>query len=286
VPTLIVTADDFGAHEAVNRAVEDAHTRGILTCASLMVAGDAAADAVARAKRLPRLGVGLHVVLVEGRPMLPAADLPDLVDGTGRFRTNMVTAGINFFFRPRVRRQLRAEITAQFEAFAATGLPLDHVNAHKHFHLHPTIAAMILDVGARFEMRAARAPVEPVALLARVEPVRRGLAERVAAPYARAVARRFRRAGVAVPDRVLGLAWTGAMTADRVAGLVRHLPAGTTELYLHPADADRWPGHAPGARYRDEHAALVDADVAAAVTERGVALARFADLDREGRLQA
>ncbi len=68
---LIVTADDFGADEAVNEAVERAHVDGILTAASLMVSGDAAADAVERARRLPKLGVGLHIVLVEGRPALP-----------------------------------------------------------------------------------------------------------------------------------------------------------------------------------------------------------------------
>jgi len=109
-----------------------------------MAAEPAAADAVARARRMPGLRVGLHLVLVEGRPVLPPERVPDLVDAQGFFRENMVRAGIAFFFRPKVRRQLEAEIEAQFSAFAATGLPLDHVNAHKHFHLHPTVTSMIL----------------------------------------------------------------------------------------------------------------------------------------------
>ncbi len=82
---LVVTADDFGVAIEVNEAVELAHRDGILTAASLMVAGDAAGDAVERARRSPRLGVGLHLVLVEGRPMLPANEVPDLVDPEGRF---------------------------------------------------------------------------------------------------------------------------------------------------------------------------------------------------------
>ena len=86
---LIVTADDFGASLAVNEAVEQAHREGILTAASLMVAGDAAADAVARARAMPSLGVGLHLVLVEGRPVLPPESIPALVDQTGRFRCDM-----------------------------------------------------------------------------------------------------------------------------------------------------------------------------------------------------
>lgn len=277
--TLIVTADDFGASLAVNEAVERGHADGVLTCASLMVAGNAAADAVERARRLPRLGVGLHLVLVEGRPVLPPDQVPDLVDASGHFRTNMAAAGANFFFRPHVRRQLRREIAAQFEAFAATGLPLDHVNAHKHFHLHPTIAGLVLEIGRRHGLRAARAPVEPGAVLRRIEPVRRSLAERVALPYARHLARRLRRAGVAVPDHVFGLAWSGHMTAPRVEALIRHLPAGTSELYVHPATAGGWPGAAPGYDYVGELAALLAPGVRQAIAERGVALARFADVD-------
>src|SRR6185312_16149728 len=73
---LIVTADDFGASVAVNEAVEQAHRRGILTCASLMVAGEAAADAVVRARAMPKLGAGLHLVLVDGRPVLPPETVP------------------------------------------------------------------------------------------------------------------------------------------------------------------------------------------------------------------
>ncbi|NIJ33121.1 hopanoid biosynthesis-associated protein HpnK [Sphingomonas oligoaromativorans] len=284
--TLIVTSDDFGASPAVNEAVERAHAHGILTAASLMVAGDAAADAVARAKRLPALGVGLHLVLVEGRPMLPAREVPDLVDETGHFRTNMALAGVNFFFRPSVRRQLAAEIEAQFAAFHATGLPLDHVNAHKHFHLHPTIAGLILSVGRRYGLAAARAPVEPLEMIAAIEPTPQTLAGRIAGPYAKSVARRFRAAGLVVPDRVLGLAWSGRMTTARVRALIERLPDGVSELYCHPATEDEYPGSAPGYAYRAELAALLDPGVRAAVTQRGIRLGRFADIPGKRELAA
>ncbi|USI74542.1 hopanoid biosynthesis-associated protein HpnK [Sphingomonas morindae] len=276
-PRLIVTADDFGASISVNAAIERGHRDGILTCASLMVAGEAAADAVARARRLPGLGVGLHLVLVEGRPVLPPSAVPDLVDAHGRFRTNMARAGATIFFKPAARRQLAAEIRAQFEAFARTGLTLDHVNAHKHFHLHPTIAGLVLRIGRQFGLRAARAPIEPLAPVAAVEPARATLAGRIAAPYARLLARRLRRAGVRVPDAVFGLAWSGAMTPARVAGLVAHLPSGVSELYVHPAERDDWPGHAPGYAYRAELEALIAPATRDAVAARGVRLIRFSD---------
>src|SRR5271170_3251034 len=90
---LIVTADDFGLALSVNEAVEEGHCRGILTAASLMVTGEAAADAVARARRLPRLGVGLHLVLVDGTPVLPPEQIPELVGPDGKFSTDIFSAG-------------------------------------------------------------------------------------------------------------------------------------------------------------------------------------------------
>ena len=266
-----MTADDFGAAEAINEAVERGHVDGILTAASLMVTGAAAADAVARAQRLPRLGVGLHIVLVEGRPALPPSDIPDLVGPDGLFRTNMVRAGIDIFFRPAVRRQLAAEIEAQFAAFAATGLALDHVNAHKHFHLHPTIASLILTIGRRYGMRAMRAPVEPRHIIRSIEPGRAGIAERIAGTYARRMRSRMNDAAIRTPDQVFGLAWSGAMTAKRLTAILDRLPPGLSEIYLHPAMRDDFAGHAPGYACRAEYAALSDPAVldAARGIERG-----------------
>src|SRR5262245_55331817 len=162
--TLVVTADDLGLAGEVNDAVETAHQHGILTAASLMVAGAAAKDAIARARRLPQLCVGLHIVLVEGSPMLPAERVAGLVGARGHFRTDMARLGLAIATRRAVRHQVRAEIEAQFEAFRASGLALDHVNAHKHFHLHPMIAAEIMAVGARYGMRGLRVPREPASV--------------------------------------------------------------------------------------------------------------------------
>ena len=260
---LIVTADDFGASRQVNDAVEQAHRHGILTAASLMVAGPAAADAVARAKAMPTLGVGLHLVLIEGRPMLPPDKVPDLVDETGHFRANMVHTAFAIALKPGVRRQLHAEIAAQFAAFAATGLPLDHVNAHKHFHLHPLIASAILTIGRQYAMRAVRAPLEQES---------RGI-ERW---WAGILQRRLRRAGLFVPDQVVGLAWSGAFDASRLRATLAALPEGVTEIYTHPA-TDAWPGSTPGYRYRDELAALTDDGARAMLVRHGIAMGTFAE---------
>jgi len=266
---LIITADDFGADVAVNQAVEIAHRRGVLTAASLMVGAPAAADAARRARALPALRVGLHLVLVDGRPTLPAARVSRLVDERGNFRNDMAAAGARMYFDPVARRQLEAEIAAQFAAFAATGLALDHVNAHKHFHLHPTIAGLILKIGARHGLDAARAPVEPAAILNAIEPG----AGAAISPFrlmAGQLRRRFRAAGWRTPDQVFGLRWSGAMTQARLQGLIQRLPAGLTEIYLHPATG-AYPGSAAGYGYAEELVALLSprtADAVAAVQAR------------------
>jgi len=243
-----------------------------------MVGAPAAADAVARARRLPSLRVGLHLVLVEGRPVLPAASLPDLVDRTGRFRTDMVAMGVEIFLRPGVRRQLASEIAAQFEAFQATGLALDHVNAHKHFHLHPTIAGQILDIGACYGMKAVRVPAEPTDVLGRVEPRTAVGSALLTAPWTALLRARVRRRGLVAPDRVFGLAWSGAMTEDRIAGLLSDLSAGITEIYAHPATSGGFEGANPGYRYADELAALTAPAIRAAALASGARLGGFTGL--------
>ncbi len=272
---LIVTADDFGAAGQANDAVERAHREGILTAASLMVSASAASDAVKRAKAMPKLGVGLHLVLVEGRPALPASDIPALVDSDGFFRTDMVRAGAAMFFLPHVRRQLAAEIEAQFQAFAATGLKLDHVNAHKHFHLHPTIADLVVRIGRRFGLKAMRVPYEPVEILRQIEPGARGNA--VVELWACRLRRRLAAAGIASPDRVFGLCWSGAMTTARLAGLIAHLPDGVSEVYLHPATSAGYPGSAPGYLYNEELAALTSLQVLDLTKKHQVLLGAFGD---------
>jgi hopanoid biosynthesis associated protein HpnK len=277
VKRLIVTADDFGVAPEVNEAVEVGHRNGVLTAASLMVAAPGCADAVMRAERTPSLKVGLHLVLVEGRPFLPAAELPDLVTAEGLFRTDMAKMGADIFFRPCARRQLAREIEAQFAAFAATGLELDHVNTHKHYHLHPTIAGLILRSGRRYGLKASRAPVEPRAVLAAVDPSAAPKPAWITEPWARWVRARYRRAGIVMADSVFGLAWSGAMTPARVAAIIERLPDGLSELYLHPATAGGFEGAAPGYDYAGEFAALTAPETRTALNRSGAKLGSFTD---------
>ena len=242
-----------------------------------MVSGAAVDDAVERARRLPSLRVGLHLVLTDGLPVLPWERIPDLVDAQGYLRTDMLMLGLDIVLRPKVRAQLAAEIEAQFAAFRATGLPLDHVNAHHHFHVHPTIAGQIMDIGKRYGMSAVRVPLERASLLDRIEPFCQHRRHWLAAPWTALLGTRLRRHGLSAPDQVFGIAWSGAMTEQRTAGVLQNLSDGITEIYFHPAIADTFAGAAKGYRYAEELAALIAPGVKELVSVTGVRTGGFSD---------
>ncbi len=268
---LIVTADDFGRALPINEAVENAHRHGILTAASLMVTGAAAADAVLRARRLPSLSVGLHVTLVDGRPVLPPEQIPDLVEADGYFTDRLVSLGVRIFFDRGTRRQLAAELRAQFECYRATGLALGHVDAHHHYHLHPTVFDMLVALAKEFGAPAIRVPWEPPASpfgvlqslfhRRRVRRMRRKLAE----------------AGLLANDRVFGIEGSGGMDQARLASILATLPEGLSEIYGHPATAG-WTVRPMPPHYRsvDEYHALIAAETAAALERSGARLTTFA----------
>jgi hopanoid biosynthesis associated protein HpnK len=228
------TADDFGLTASVNQAVEQAHRAGRLDAASLMVAGSAAADAVSRAQAMPELKVGLHLVVIDGRAVLPPDEIPDLVNKAGWFPSDQFRLGVEYFARPRLRRQLAAEIRAQFAAFAATGLTLHHADAHKHMHLHPTVGRLLIDIGREFGLRHVRVPAEPPAVLARCG-TRTGFGGHALYHWSRLLRRQVTAAGMATTDHCFGIAWSGHMTPERVRRLLTALPGGETEIYFHPA---------------------------------------------------
>lgn len=279
---VIFKADDFGLSPAVNIAIERAHRDGVLDAASLMVGAAAAAEAVEIARRNPGLKVGLHVVVVANRAVLPPSRIPDLASPDGELSHDFAAAGFRYFFLPRVRRQLAAEIRAQFEAFRATGLTLDHVDAHHHLHLHPTVLGLILRIGPEFGMRAVRLPAEPPRL-SLLDGERGGLARSLVGallgPWIALVKWRLRRAGLATTDRIIGLHDTGRMTAVRLRHILRGLPAGSSEIFFHPALRDAagpWP-LAPEAS-QAEFEALLDGEVRQLLAQGGIEHGGFRDL--------
>ena len=268
---LIVNADDFGRSTSANQAILQAHGEGILTTASLMVNEPGFAEAVALARQQPRLGVGLHLTLVDGHASLPPAQIPGLVDAQGRFPADPARAGWRYFFHRRLRAPLHAEIEAQFEKFRATGLPLDHVDSHHHLHMHPTIMGYLLGQAGRLgitHLRLTREPFRaPWRAGARFSLARssQALAHGLLAWRARPG---FRRLSIRHPDAVFGLLNDGGVDEAYLARLLPALPAGNSEVYSHPS-LDQ---------FKRELEALISPRIRALVKRLGLELIRYQDL--------
>jgi hypothetical protein len=138
----------------------------------------------------------------------------------------------------------------------------------------------MVKIGKMHGVKGARVPLEPQAILGRIERHRRSGVAALTAPFAQALRGRFRRAGIIAPDAVFGLAWSGAMTAERLAGLIDHLPEGLSEIYMHPATGP-YPGSAPGYQYAAELAALTDPGMPARLAANGIKTGGFADFSAQ-----
>lgn len=280
---IIFTGDDFGLALPVNEGIVQAHQNGVLTAASLMPGAAFFHDAVERAREHPSLRIGLHLTLVEGRPVLPQQEVPDLVDARGFFSMHLARAGFRFFFYPGIRKQLESEIRAQFEAFRKTGFALDHVNAHNHMHLHPTVLRLLLKAGKEYGLRAVRLPNEPPVKswkAAGTSPGSRLASWMFLRPWISLMKSLLDRAQVRYNDYLLGMTDGGAMTLDRLLRFLRHLPSGTTEMCFHPAtrrcveiDATM-----PQYRHEDEFRALISEELRGALRTNGIQTIAFSDL--------
>ncbi|MDE2404939.1 MAG: hopanoid biosynthesis-associated protein HpnK [Sphingomonadales bacterium] len=280
---LVVTADDFGMSLEVNEAVEAAHRDGILTGASLVVAGDAAEDAIRRARRLPTLAVGLHLALFGARAAAPGRS-PLAPDGVN-LGESPVRTGIAMMLSARARAALRREIAAQADAFRRTGLGCTHLDGHWHCHQHPAVLPLALAAAASLGARAVRVPHETGAF-SRAAAGQGGVARPAQslahAPLAALMRRAARARGFATNDHFFGKVDAGAITLPLLLGMVAALPAGVTELGLHPARPG-WSGsgpHAPPPHWRqdEELAALTSPDLRAALARHDVRLARWDEI--------
>lgn len=260
---LILNADDLGLAAETNEGIERAHREGVLTAASLMTGEAGFEEGVRVARANPDLAVGLHLTLTDGVPTLPAARIPALTQKNGRFRDDMAGMGLTLAISRAARAELAAEVAAQVARFRETGLVCDHVNAHKHYHLHPNIAAALMRAAAG--VPCLRLPWESGHLVRAVEADAPGTGEWAIRPWCRVLRRRAAKLGMVAPDRVVGLAWSGHFTAERLLGVLPHLPEGVTELYFHPATSGGFPGSASGYDYAGELAALTDPRVAEAL---------------------
>jgi chitin disaccharide deacetylase len=243
VGSLIVNADDFGLTAGVNRAVAELHTSGVLTSTTLMARAGATAEAIEIARAKPSLGVGCHVVLVDGEPILSPREVPTLVDQkTGCFPLNLTTFLARLFTGRIAAEEIEAEVAAQIRSLQAQGLELTHVDTHKHTHMFPAVLRPVLRAAHAANIRAVRNPFEPAwavratagAGWARCAEV--NLLRNLESSCRRIIAQE----GLVTTAGTIAVVGTGVLDGTAIRRLLAKMPGGTWELVTHPGynDAD------------------------------------------------
>jgi hopanoid biosynthesis associated protein HpnK len=247
VRRLIVNADDLGFTAGVNRAIVEAHTRGIVTSSTLMANGRAFEDAVRLAKTVPRLSVGCHVVLIDGEPVLDSKLLPSITSahsGGARFRDSLKSFAARALAGRLDPGEIEAEAGAQIRKLQSAGISVSHVDTHKHTHLFPAVLRPLLRAARACGVRAIRNPLGPLKPLKSGELLSRpNLWTRYAeVRILRTLAAKFhdaaRREGFITPDGTLGIVATGALDEKLFREIAAIVPEGTWEFVCHPGYND------------------------------------------------
>lgn len=283
---LIVNADDFGLTPGVNRAIAEAHERGIVTSTTLMANSGSFDEAVRLAKADSGWSIGCHVVLLDGNPLIDPARVTSLVrrkdhgsfrDGVGGFAVRALTGWID-------TEEVQAEVTAQIRKLQAAGIEVSHVDTHKHTHIFPAALAGVLRAARTCGVRAIRNPFEVIA--ANYVRLQRGMWKRhaqlktlngFAGMFRRAVAK----AGLRTPDGTLGIVATGHLNPSLFDAIAENMPEGTWEFVCHPGYVDGELG-AIRTRLREsreqELAVLTAPETRKALQGRGIELISYKEL--------
>ena len=237
-----MNADDFGLTSGVNRAIVELNRRGSLTSATLMARAAATDEAVSVAQSSPRLGVGCHVVLLDGGPVLSTESLPCLTHPRtlrfaptlGAFLSRLILSGCA------IEAEIQAEAAAQIALLQNHGLHLTHIDTHKHTHMFPRVLRPVLRAAKATGIKTVRNPFEP-AWSIRATP-RAPWLRRLQVQLLRTLEPTFRRIvaeeGFVTTDGAIGVLATGTLDTEALASLLRAMPDGTWELVTHPGYND------------------------------------------------
>jgi len=288
VRRLIINADDFGLTGGVNRAIVECHRAGSVTSATLMANSAEFTAAVDLARAYPKLGVGCHVVLVDGKPLSPASQVSSLLlAGETSFRSSATE-----FAQAAVRRQLSPdqislEATTQIGKLQDAGLKVTHVDTHKHTHIFPVALKPLLRAASGLGIGAIRNPFAPLHVINKTEIAKqpalwlRYMQVKMLSRYSVHFYREIRSAGLRTTDGSFGVLATGILDEKIFRAILDCIPDGTWELVCHPGYND---AALDSVRTRLRASRVVEREVLTMpqvrdeIRQRGIELINFGDL--------
>lgn len=281
---LIINADDFGLAEDVNQAIIQGHHNGCITSTSLMPTGDAVEDAVRLAENDPELGVGVHLTLVAEKPVLPPDKVPSLVDENGYFFADHMVFIKKYLCGSINMAELRLECEAQIKRIEDFGIKPSHLDSHQHLHVLPKVMSLCLDLAQKHRIEKMRIPAEGY-MFSGGYPVSAGrmLAKCGLTFLAERARQKAARAGIIMPNHFFGMVAGGHMEETYLKNILAALPAGTSEIMMHPglhsellAKKYSWQYH-----WTDEYNAVTSPKISQYLKENHVNLISFKELVHE-----
>lgn len=256
---LIVNADDYCRTPSVSAGIRHAHLNGLVSTTTCMMNFDTAlADIQLARSECPRLGLGVHLTLTAGRPVLPPAQVASLVDSRGAF---LKLDRLEASFASVDPAHLRAEWRAQIERFLASGARLDHLDSHHHTsYYNETALGVMLDLAREYDA-----------------PVRRPRGAGQADPSAAFADRLLAETGVLCPDHFITEFYDGGATLAGLLAILAAVPNGATEIMSHPGyvDDELLRGSSYNRQREREIDILTSSEARAAIANNGLQLVTF-----------
>ena len=233
---LIINADDFGIHPAVNEAVRKAATEGILTSTSLMAGGDAFNEAVEMARSMPSLGIGIHLTLVGGiKPVLPPSEVPSLTWDNGVFCHDYGKLIVQDLEGKISLSEVYAEWDAQIQKIMNTGLPVTHMDGHQHMHMWPHFYPIARDLAKKYHISCMRVPDEDVLFGMKDGHIIRWAAKNGLSLLSRMHRPDLKKNHIRTNDHFFGMLYGGHLSPERFAKFILQTKPGITEIMCHPS---------------------------------------------------
>ena len=281
--SLIVNADDFGLHTAVNHAIIEGYEKGCLRSTSLMPTGSAVEEAAEMARRHPDLGIGAHLTLVAEKPMLPPDKVRSLIGPDGHFFPDHV-AFIKAFLQGKIRMaELYAECEAQLQRIESLGVTISHLDSHQHLHVLPRVIDICLELAARHGIHRMRLPAEGYFFSGGYPAPLARKAAKCGLSFCAQLARHKAARSMAMPDAFFGMLAGGHMEEKYFQAVLQALPEGVSEIMVHPGLDNQVLGAVYDWQYHweDEYHAVTSPAVLQYIREAKIHLISFKELSNE-----
>ena len=280
---LIINADDFALHPAINEAIINAHIQGVLTSTSILATGDYFQAAVSLASYYPKLSIGAHLCLVGGlKPITNPQLIPSLLDPkTKRFYDNYLIFTKKFFLKQIKLSEIELELSNQINFMRAHGLILTHIDSHQHLHVLPGINDVVVKIAQKNQITKIRLPHENFFFTGNYPyTFARFLGRTILSIFAKLSKKKFEAAQLTLPNSFFGMLAGGNLQEKYFLNILENITTETNEIMIHPGNnnKDLTRKFAWQYNWELELQTLLSSQVKEKLKEKNIALISFKDL--------